>query len=444
MAEDPRASLKGLKRELGLRDLILFSLAGIIGTRWLAAAAQTGPAAVVLWIAAAVFFFIPSAFAIGRLSGRYPDEGGLYIWTRNCFGEWHGFLCFWLYWLGLAFWFPSALMAFTSMAVYALGPTYVHLADQRGFVLLASLAAVWLALGANLLGLKTAKWIDNAGGASAYLLGLVLIGLAAAMAFRHGPATHFDFVPRWNWQTLNFWSQMAYALTGLELAPILGGEIRDPERNLPRSSFISTPFATAFYVLCTLALLVVLPAERINPLHGITQAVAAASGSLGMAWLTRAIAVFIVISALGQLSVIGSCAARLPFVVGVDRLLPLALARLHPRWRTPHISILTFGVVSTLFMAMTQAGDSLRAAYQTVTDMMVITGFVPFAYIFLCAWKCGARWSAASGLTVTLIALICSVVPTAEVQSPLLFEVKLAGITALLVISARIIYRSRK
>lgn len=437
------AEAAALKRELGFRDLLLFSLAGIVGTRWLAAAAQTGPSSAILWLAAAAFFFVPSAFAIGRLSQRFPQQGGLYIWTRECFGPLHGFLCFWIYWIGLAFWFPSALMAYSSMAAYALGPRYVHLADNHGFVFSVSLLALWIALGTNLVGLSKAKWVDAAGTVAAYSLGAILLALGAAVFTIRGSATPLDFHPQWSWQTLNFWSQMAYALTGLELAPILAGEIRAPERNLPRAALVAAPVATLYYVLATLALLIILPVSGINPLHGLAQAVFQAGGMFGMPWLSPVVTALIALAALGQLSVLGACAARLPFAVGADRLLPSKLARLHPRWGTPHISILLFGCIATVFLVLTQLGDSLRAAYQTVTDLMAIAGFVPFVYIFLCAWRVGSRWSVAFGLSVTAVALLCAIVPTADVHSPWLFEAKLWGASAALVLSGWLIYSVR-
>jgi glutamate:GABA antiporter len=434
-----------LKRELGFRDLVFFSVAGVIGTRWLAAAAQMGPSSVSLWVLAAAFFFIPSAFAIARLSARYPQQGGLYIWTRECFGEWQGFLCFWLYWVGLAFWFPSALIAFTSMSAYALGPRYVHLADHRAFVLTASLAALWTALGANILGLRFGKWLDNLGGFGAYVLGVILVAAAAILWLRRGPATPMThFLPTLDWQHVNFWSQMAYALTGLELAPILGGEIHDPERNLPRSSLVAAPLVTVFYVIATLALLVILSPDSISPIHGVAQSAFHAGESLGVAWLSPLVAILIIMAAMGQLSVLGAAAARLPYAVGVNRLLPDVLAKLHPRWRTPYVSILLFGAVSTFFLVLTQLGDTLRAAYQTITDLMVIAGMAPFVYIFAAAWLCGGRWSVVCGLGVTAISLIVSVLPTADVHSVWLFEAKLLGVTAILVLSGRLLYNRNR
>ena len=67
-----------LKRVLTLRDLVLFNLVAVIGLRWLATSAKAGPAALALWLLAAVFFFVPQGLAVVELSRRFPDEGGIY------------------------------------------------------------------------------------------------------------------------------------------------------------------------------------------------------------------------------------------------------------------------------------------------------------------------------------------------------------------------------
>ena len=92
-----------LKRVLGLRDVTLFAIICIVGTRWIPAAAHAGPGSVTLWLLAALFFMVPLAIAVSVLSVKYPGAGGMYLWTRNDFGRWHGFLCFIVYWIGIAF-----------------------------------------------------------------------------------------------------------------------------------------------------------------------------------------------------------------------------------------------------------------------------------------------------------------------------------------------------
>lgn len=142
-----RAPVK-LRRELGLRDLTLFAIACIVGTRWTASAAHAGSGSILLWLLAAPFFVIPLAIATASLTARHPEAGGLYVWTRADFGPWHGFLAFWVYWMGIAIWFPGAALFYMSIAASSFGPAWDHLAGDRFYLLAASLAAIWIALGA--------------------------------------------------------------------------------------------------------------------------------------------------------------------------------------------------------------------------------------------------------------------------------------------------------
>ena len=92
-------------------------------------------------------------------------------------------------------------------------------------------------------------------------------------------------------------------------------------------------------------------------------------------------------------------------------------------------------------MIAIQLGDSIRAAYQTIVSLMVISGFLPYIYIFGSAWKAGKRFSALSGWGVTLLALFCSVIPTADISRVWLFETKLAVGTIAVIASAFLVYR---
>ncbi len=433
-----------LKRELGLGDLTLFAITCIVGVRWVPAAAHAGPGSLLLWLLAAVLFTAPLAVSVAALCAKYPGTGGLYLWTRGDFGPWHGFLCFWIYWMGIAFWFPSAAMFYMSVGVYTLGPSYAHLADNRAYLIVASLAAVWIALGTNLAGMKIGKWTENAGGAATWLLAAVFIPAALLIFHRRGSATPIRLLPEWNWDTVNFYSTIAYAMTGIEMAGLMGGEIRDPLRTLPRAGGIASAFATLFYCGLTLALILLLPPARISEMNGFAQAAAAASSTLGIWWFAPLTASLVFLTGLGQFGGLGASVSRLPFAVGVDHLLPAAFGKIHPRWRTPYVSILALGGVSSLMLLAIQLGDTARAAYQAMVSLMVIAGFLPFIYIFGSAWKAGCRLSAMCGWSVTALALVCSAAPTAEVHHVWLFEAKLAAGTAAVIGSAWLVYPGQK
>ncbi len=428
-----------LKRELGLRDVTLFTIGCIVGTRWIAAAAHAGPGSVALWAAGALFFVVPLAIAVGNLAVRHPHAGGLYLWTRADYGAWHGFLAFWAYWMGIAFWFPSATMFYMSAALYGLG-----LPVNRPLVVGTSLAAIWMALIVNLVGVRIGKWLENVGGISAWIVSGLFVALAAAVWWKRGAATPMRFAPTFDWATVNFWATIAYAMSGFELTGMIAGEVKDPGRNLPRAGWIASGCATVFYATATVALLVILPPDGISEMNGLAEAGSEAARTLGIGALGPLIAFLVVASGMGQLGGFGTSVSRLPFAASADGLLPKAFASVHPRWHTPHVSILVLGGVATFLLVAIQLGDSLRGAYQELVSLMVITGFFPFLYIFGSSWKAGHRLSALSGAAVTIVAILCAVVPTADIHNVWLFEGKLAAGTLGVVGSAWLVYRGRR
>jgi amino acid transporter len=436
--------MSALRRELGTRDLALFAIASTVGARWIAAAAHAGPGSVLLWLCAALFFLIPLSIVVAALTARHPAAGGMYIWTRHDFGPWHGFLCFWIYWMSTVVWFPSAAMFYMSAAVYTLGPQYAWLANNRLYLMTASLGAIWIALGTNVAGVRIGKWTENLGAVAVWALGVLLAVIAFLVWKGHGSATQFRLLPDFSRDTLNFQASIAYGMTGFEVVGMMGAEIKHPVRTLPRAARISAAFTTLFYAGATFAVLIVLRPEKISELNGLAQTGEAAGKILGAPMLAPLIAVLVLCSAIGQFGGLGSSVARMPFAAGVDHLLPPAWAKLHPRWGTPYVAILIFGVLASLLLAAIQIGDSLRAAYQTIVSLMVLSGFLPFIYVFASAWKEGKRLSALSGWGVTALALFCSLIPGAEITRVWLFETKLAAGTAAVIGSAFFVYRRRR
>ncbi len=416
-----------LRRELRLRDLVFFDICAIISLRWVAAAAHAGAGSFVLWIIAAIFFFLPSAVTVSSLSRRFPEEGGLYMWTKHAFGDQHAFLCGWFYFISTVLYLPSLLLAGISMTAYAFGGLGQRFAEDRAFALTVTLAVLWAAFAANFFGMKVAKWISALGGSSTFIIGGVVVALAIGAGLRSGIATKFDLLPKANFDTINFWSQIAFAFMGLELAPIVSAEIRNPRRDLPRAAAISGVVSAVFYMCVTAALLVLLKPEEISPMTGLAQAGAAGAQKLGAPILSILLAALIGIALAGQLDTWIAGNTRLPYAIGLDRYLPDAFSRIHPRWGTPYVSLLVQAVMATLFLLMAQLGETVRAAYQIMVDMMLIVTFIPFVYIFAAGFRFAGRVAAVSGLAVTLIAIVLAAVPPHEAASAAIFEVKVVG-----------------
>ena len=452
-----------LRKTMGFWDVLLFNIATVLGPRWIAAAGHNGTSSISLWVLAAVFFFVPGALVINELSSRFPEEGGLYAWSREAFGPFHGFIAGWTYWIYTFFYFPGLLLASASMAAYVIGGRGALLSQDRTFQLTVSLSILLVAVVLNIVGLNIGKWLQNAGGVGTYVPLLILVGVAVAVCLRHGSATHFtvaNMMPTWNWDTVNFWSQIAFAFTGLELVSAMSEEVRDPRRTLPRAVFGAGALIALMYIAGTFAVLALVPAAGLDPKSGVFQAIAVGSVALKVGFLGVLAAVVVTVGNAGGVGSTVAGIARVPFVVGVDRYLPAAFGKIHPRWKTPWVSILVQAGISAAILLGSQINETIQGAYQMLIDAAVILYFIPFLYMFAAAFKLARRkdrtenphavlvpggiagvWICAGlGFAVVLIGIFVSLVPPGDSLSKVGFELKLVAVTTASVLIGLVLY----
>jgi glutamate:GABA antiporter len=385
-AADPAATKSQLRKTMGFWDVLLFNIATVLGPRWIAAAGHNGTSSISLWMLAAVFFFVPGALVINELSSRFPEEGGLYAWAKEAFGPFHGFIAGWTYWIYTVFYFPGLLLASASMSAYIIGGRGAELAQNRTFLLTVSLGLLLVAVVLNIIGLNIGKWLQNAGGVGTYVPLVILVVIGAIVALKHGSATHFtvhNMLPSWNWDTVNFWSQIAFAFTGLELVSAMSEEVRDPRRTLPRAVFGAGALIALMYIAGTFAILNLVPASDIDPQSGVFHAITIGSTALKIGALGMLAAILVTFGNAGGVGSTVAGIARVPFVVGIDRYLPAAFGKIHPKWKTPYISILVQAGLSGAILLMSQIrSQTVIAAYQLVVNAAIILYFIPFLYMF--------------------------------------------------------------
>ena len=429
-----------LPREMGLRDVVLFNVTAIVGLRWLTTAGRIGALSLALWALAMLIFFIPSALAVRELTDIDPAEGGLYRWVSRAFGPRHGFVAGRGYRVNNLVYYPSLLLTSAAIAAYAGGPGMVHLADHKGFIAVFSLGVLWIALGMNLVGLRVGKWVQNLGAYGTWLPAAIFVALAAWSFLAHGSATSFEpraFRPaHFDFSLLSLFATMTFAFAGLELAPTLGGEIHDPVATLRRGILWSGIAIVAIYVLGTLAVLVALPADTVSLTNGVPQAAAAIVARLGVGWLAVAPAVVAALLTVGNLGGVGAWiagTARIPFVAGVDRVLPAAFGAVHPRWKTPHVALLVQGGVATIFVVAGLIGSTVGDAYLALVDTTIVLFFVPYLYVFAAYLKLRRRRGVTSllagavGFAAVVLSIALSFVPASDIQNKVAFEAKVIG-----------------
>src|SRR5579863_7807516 len=175
-----------LIRALGRRDLVLLFVVAVFNLNVVPSIAANGGVTIWLWIMSLVLFFWPQGIAVIELADRYPGEGGVYLWAKRIFGDFHGFLSGWCYWTNNIFYVPTVLLYFVGISVFVAGPGAQALADKPSFAFTASAMLLALLVVLNVLGLGVGKWVNNLGGIGTGITAVTLIALGILVAFRYG------------------------------------------------------------------------------------------------------------------------------------------------------------------------------------------------------------------------------------------------------------------
>ena len=432
-----------LKRALGRWDLVALFVVAIFNLNVVPSIAANGGVTVWLWLISLIFFFWPQGIAVLELAHRYPGEGGVYLWAKEVFGDFHGFLSGWCYWTNNMMYVPTVMLYFVGVSVFVLGPGHESLADNKLFTVSASLLLFVLLVVLNIRGLGVGKWVNNLGGIGTGIAAAVLVGLGIVMWLRFGTSvTGADFrIPANPRFVLNSFGVICFGLVGLELASVMGDEIREPEKNLPGAVAWGGVLSGVLYILTTLTLLIAVSKDQISVLQGIVQAVGHMAGRIGVAWIVAPFALMLSISIAGIGSAWLAGSARIPFVAGLDSYLPAWLGRIHPKYGTPYAALILHAVVSVLLVGLNFLGGSVQETFQKLLSLAVVLQLVPFLYMFAALLKLAVgeddgkgRYSkgvliaaGASGLITTILAIIVAFFPAQQITSVALYEVWMIG-----------------
>lgn len=327
----------GPRRSLTLLDISCLTVGIIVG----AGIYQTAPAVAAgagsawallgLWLIGGLLSLC-GAFAYAELATALPQQGGDLVYLRRAYGPWAGFLFGWIQTVIVR---PGdiAVMAF-AFATYARA-AWPGLPGERSLALLAVAGLT----GANLLGVRTGKWLQN-GLTLLKLLGLLaVLGAAIAVPVRAAsPPTGAAPVPVsialiLVLFTYGGWNELVY----------VAAEVRDPRRNLGRALILGTGSVTLLYLLANLAFLRALGYAGFAAARAVAaEAVAAAAPQRGAQFVGGLVA----ISALGALSGLVFAGARIAYALGCEYRLFGALGRWSPRRGSPPIALLVQGGIA--------------------------------------------------------------------------------------------------
>ena len=454
-----------LRRVLRRRDLVLLFVVAVFNLNVTPSIAANGGVTVWLWIVALALFFWPQGIAVIELAHRFPGEGGVYLWAKEIYGDFHGFLSGWCYWTNNMMYVPTVMLYFVGVSVFVLGPQYESLAESKAFALSASVVLLTLLVILNIIGLRVGKWINNVGGIGTAIAAALLIGLGAYVGMRFGTAlTAADFkIPANPRFVLNSFGIICYGLVGLELASVMGDEIEKPQKTLPVAVIWGGVFSGLLYMGTTLTLLVAVSKEKISVLEGIVQGVSQMAARVGIGWIVVPFAFLLSLSIAGIGSAWLGGSARIPFVAGLDSYMPAWLGRVHPKYSTPYAALLVHGSVSLILVALNfiVAGSTVQESFARLLSLSVVLQLIPFVYMFGALLSIAFRepfvkghysrltliLSGLSGFLTTMVAIVVVFFPAQQIRSLATYEIWMFGGTLCFICMAAFfffIYGKRK
>jgi basic amino acid/polyamine antiporter, APA family len=384
------------RRSLGIAATTSIVIGNMVGSGVFLLPASLAPYGVYsLWgwvVSTAGALLLARVFS--RLSRRAPLAGGPYSYPLEVFGDFAGFLLAWMYWISIA----AAVAAIAVALASYLGTLVPSLGTHPLAGAGVALAATWLLTGVNILGVRAAGRLQ---------LITVILKISPLLVFAlwgifyfnphmlvggepvaSGPAALDTSA------ALTMW-----AFLGLECATIPADHVRDPERTIPRATLYGTIIAAVFYILCTTAVMGIIPAASLA--HSNAPFADAAKLLWGR-WAGNLIALAAIVSCFGALNGWILMSGQFPQAAARDRLFPKLFARELDRG-TPALGLVFSSVVGTVLILMNY-NHGLVETFNVIVLIAVFFTLVPYMLCSLAELLLG-RGEKAGGRNVVLASL---------------------------------------
>lgn len=337
-------------KKVSLTSTVLFTVCSILVLDSFVAPAIIGVSSITVWIFTAIVFFLPYGLLSAELGSTYPDDGGIVSWVTRAFGEKHGVLVGWMYWINVAFWMPAVFTAFSGWLSLALFPD-MPMFLQGLIAVIMCWVCVWIGVRGIDMSVKVANFFAILKTAILLLFGL----MGVAYVIKNGAANDFS-LPNWiptMDNTIIYVATIVYNLLGFELIGSIGSQIEDAKHTVPKMIVIAGVAITFLYAFGTFGVLAAIPAESVDTVDGFVFALQELCTLFGPAQNT----VFII---LITLSISTLVANMITWMMGanesfqgaeLDKRSPF-LAHRHPVYQTSDNLYYVMGAIATLLIVI--------------------------------------------------------------------------------------------
>jgi basic amino acid/polyamine antiporter, APA family len=395
MTKDPAST-----KSLGLAACTAIVVGNMVGSGFYlspSAVAPYGSLAILVWALMGVGA-ICLGLTFAKLARLRPETGGPYAYTRIAYGDFPGFLIAWVYWISIWASLPVIAVAFAG-AIIDMFPGL----QSRIVATILTLGAIWAVVLINLRGVKEA-------GLFAELMTyskLIPFGAVAIVGLFYVDPTHLSEFNASGKPLLSATAALApltmFAYLGLESATVPAGDVKDPERTIPRSTILGIVIAILLYVFGTIAVMGIVPREQ------LAKSVAPFSDAAQIMWGPwggTAISIAVLLSAIGALNGWTLLMGQVPMAASRDGLFPPIFSRLSERG-VPVIGIIVSASLTTVLVLIQAIGASgFQSFYTLVVGLSTMAAVIPYAFCSLATGLVAAQGSGGLVPRITIVELI--------------------------------------
>ncbi|WP_066506924.1 APC family permease [Abyssisolibacter fermentans] len=370
------------KKGLKFFDILCLSFAAVFSLEVIASQATMGPSLIFCFIVIGLTYFLTHALICAELGSTYPDQGGIYVWVKNAYGDKWAARTTWWYWVNVAGFIPSTFVVMGGIFMQLFIP------DMTVWQMVTfCIISTWVVIFFNCISLEKAKWLTTIGSICKFVVCVALIGGAMYTLITKGAQSIFNIKTMIPTLDIGFFALIPvyiYALTGFDVASCSAEEMQNPKKDVPKAIF-SSGFTTLFlYVITAVSILIILPQDQVNETTGFIDAFIGVFGNSGISIVSIGIATVLAFIGCVFSWALGGNKAALE--AGEAGELPAIFAKTN-KHRSPVGSALLLGILATILLLVYGAtANTNEGLFWTLLAFNSIIFFLPYlmmSFVFI-------------------------------------------------------------
>ena len=375
--------------KMGIFTLVIMNIVAVVSLRGLPAEAEYGVSSAFYYILAGIVFLAPVSLVAAEFAAMFPyQQGGMFRWVGEAYGEKLGFLGIWLQWVESTIWYPTVL-TFGAVALAFIGMDHIydsHLAANKWYTIAVVLAIYWVATLISLRGMGWVGKVSKIGGLVGTIIPVFILVVLAIVYMAIGKESQMDwhgsFIPDFsNFNNIIFAVSIFLFYAGMEMSGVHVRDIKNPTKNYPKAIIIGTFATVAIFILGTYSLGVILPVKDINLVQSLLQGFDRYFSALHFKWFSPIIAIALAGGVLAEVLTWVAGPSKGVFAVGQAGYLPKFFQKSN-KYGVQSNMLFVQGIATTALAFIMVLMPSVQSFYQILSQLTCILYLIVYLLMF--------------------------------------------------------------